>query len=99
MCGVNLLIPAQRARRVPVNAASLFQEENAYRCAEEGTLNLEEWGKFLHTKNKIYTDFDDIRRGELRDHVGPEDYSSAHSQSWCEPFSIPLISKHLILAV
>jgi dynamin 1-like protein len=22
----------------------------------------EEWGKFLHTKNKIYTDFNDIRK-------------------------------------
>ena len=21
-----------------------------------------EWGKFLHTKNKIYTDFDEIRK-------------------------------------
>ena len=24
-------------------------------------IKAEEWGKFLHTKNKIYTDFDDIR--------------------------------------
>lgn len=48
-----------------LNYSEIFQEDNAYRCADEGTLNLEEWGKFLHTKNKIYTDFDDIRRGEL----------------------------------
>jgi len=26
-----------------------------------GTLDLEEWGKFLHTKNKIFSDFDEIR--------------------------------------
>lgn len=26
-----------------------------------GTVNIEEWGKFLHTKNKIYSDFEDIR--------------------------------------
>lgn len=26
-----------------------------------GTVNLEEWGKFLHTKDKIYGDFDQIR--------------------------------------
>jgi dynamin 1-like protein len=25
-------------------------------------MNLEEWGKFLHTKDKIYTEGDDIRR-------------------------------------
>ncbi len=24
-------------------------------------VKVEEWGKFLHTKNKIYTDFDEIR--------------------------------------
>lgn len=27
-----------------------------------GTVNLEEWGKFLHTKDKIYSDFDQIRQ-------------------------------------
>lgn len=27
-----------------------------------GTLNLEEWGKFLHTKNKVYSDFEEIRK-------------------------------------
>ncbi|XP_062527838.1 dynamin-1-like protein isoform X3 [Bombyx mori] len=27
-----------------------------------GTLNLEEWGKFLHTKDKIYTNFEEIRQ-------------------------------------
>lgn len=26
-----------------------------------GTVNIEEYGKFLHTKNKIFSDFDDIR--------------------------------------
>ncbi|XP_010145195.1 PREDICTED: dynamin-1-like protein, partial [Eurypyga helias] len=25
-------------------------------------IDAEEWGKFLHTKNKIYTDFDEIRQ-------------------------------------
>ena len=27
-----------------------------------GTMDLEEWGKFLHTKDKVYTDADAIRR-------------------------------------
>ena len=27
-----------------------------------GTLHLEEWAKFLHVKNKIFTDFGDILR-------------------------------------
>jgi len=25
-------------------------------------IDAEEWGKFLHTKNRIYTDFNEIRR-------------------------------------
>uniref|UniRef100_A0A1A8ELC1 Dynamin-1-like protein n=1 Tax=Nothobranchius korthausae TaxID=1143690 RepID=A0A1A8ELC1_9TELE len=29
---------------------------------EDGGRDAEEWGKFLHTKNKIYTDFDEIRQ-------------------------------------
>lgn len=28
----------------------------------EGTMDLEDWGVFLHTKNKIFRDFDEIRR-------------------------------------
>lgn len=27
-----------------------------------GTLSLEEWGKFLHNKSKVYSDFDEIRK-------------------------------------
>ncbi|XP_063530562.1 dynamin-1-like protein isoform X1 [Cydia strobilella] len=38
------------------------KDSKEHRSAEEGTVNLEEWGKFLHTKEKIYTDFDQIRQ-------------------------------------
>lgn len=37
------------------------REDRERRSAEEGTLDLEEWGQFLHTKNKIYRDFREIR--------------------------------------
>lgn len=37
------------------------KDDREHRNAENGTLDLEEWGMFLHTKNKIYKDFDDIR--------------------------------------
>ncbi|KAM4678471.1 dynamin-1-like protein isoform 4-T4 [Discoglossus pictus] len=30
--------------------------------ADENGVDADEWGKFLHTKNKIYTDFDEIRQ-------------------------------------
>ncbi|XP_061705783.1 dynamin-1-like protein isoform X8 [Cydia pomonella] len=38
------------------------KDSKEHRSAEEGTVNIEEWGKFLHTKDKIYTDFDQIRQ-------------------------------------
>lgn len=37
------------------------KEDRDRRSTEEGTLNLEEWGQFLHTKGKIFTDFNEIR--------------------------------------
>uniref|UniRef100_A0A3B4Y6F4 Dynamin-1-like protein n=1 Tax=Seriola lalandi dorsalis TaxID=1841481 RepID=A0A3B4Y6F4_SERLL len=32
------------------------------KTSEENGIDGEEWGKFLHTKNKIYTDFEEIRQ-------------------------------------
>lgn len=37
------------------------KDDREHRSAENGTMDLEEWGMFLHTKNKIYRDFDEIR--------------------------------------
>lgn len=42
------------------------KEDKEHRSASDGTLELEEWGVFLHTKNKIYKDFNDIRK-EIED--------------------------------
>ncbi|XP_051978807.1 dynamin-1-like protein isoform X2 [Xyrauchen texanus] len=36
--------------------------EDSRKTGEENGLDGEEWGKFLHTKSKIYTDFDEIRQ-------------------------------------
>ncbi|XP_054154711.1 dynamin-1-like protein isoform X2 [Oppia nitens] len=38
------------------------KDDRIVRDANEGTLDMDEWAKFLHTKNKIYTDFDVVRR-------------------------------------
>ena len=38
------------------------KDDRKHRSAENGTLDLEEWGTFLHTKHKIFTDFDEIRK-------------------------------------
>ncbi|XP_038616978.1 dynamin-1-like protein isoform X4 [Tachyglossus aculeatus] len=36
-------------------------EDRRKTSADENGVEAEEWGKFLHTKNKLYTDFDEIR--------------------------------------
>lgn len=36
-------------------------DDKDHRSAELGTVKLEEWGKFLHTRNKVFSDFDEIR--------------------------------------
>ncbi|XP_043824693.1 dynamin-1-like protein isoform X7 [Dromiciops gliroides] len=38
------------------------QEDRGKTSGEENGIQAEEWGKFLHTKNKLYTDFDEIRQ-------------------------------------
>ncbi|XP_055682927.1 dynamin-1-like protein [Lutzomyia longipalpis] len=37
-------------------------DDREHRSAESGTVNVEEWGKFLHVKNRTYTDFNEIRK-------------------------------------
>ncbi|XP_067392321.1 dynamin-1-like protein isoform X4 [Emydura macquarii macquarii] len=37
-------------------------EDRRQTSGDENGIDAEEWGKFLHTKNKIYTDFDEIRQ-------------------------------------
>ncbi|XP_012644702.1 dynamin-1-like protein isoform X9 [Microcebus murinus] len=37
-------------------------EDKRKTTGEDNGVDAEEWGKFLHTKNKLYTDFDEIRQ-------------------------------------
>lgn len=37
-------------------------EDCKYRRENDGTVDFEEWGVFLHAKDKIFTDFDEIRK-------------------------------------
>ncbi|XP_053211532.1 dynamin-1-like protein [Panonychus citri] len=36
-------------------------DDKVQRSVEEGTLGLEEWARFLHTKNRVYSNFDEVR--------------------------------------
>ncbi|XP_046704908.1 dynamin-1-like protein isoform X1 [Silurus meridionalis] len=53
----------------------------------------EEWGKFLHTKNKIYTDFDEIRQ-EIE--AETERISGNNKGISSEPIHLKIFSPHVV---
>merc|ERR1712130_414375 len=38
------------------------KDDRVHRSAERGTIEHDEWAEFLHTKNRVFTDWDDVRR-------------------------------------
>ncbi|CAG4941042.1 unnamed protein product [Colias eurytheme] len=69
------------------------KESKEHRSAEEGTINLEEWGKFLHTKEKIYTDFDQIRQEIERE----TDRMAGSNKGICpEPINLKIYSTKVV---
>ncbi|XP_077495321.1 dynamin related protein 1 [Amblyomma americanum] len=69
------------------------KDDVQHRSADEGTLQLEEWAKFLHTKNKIYTDFDAVRE-EIE---AETDRMSGTNKGICpEPISLKIFSSHVV---
>ncbi|VVC91618.1 unnamed protein product [Leptidea sinapis] len=64
-----------------------------HRSAEEGTVSLEEWGKFLHTKDRIYTDFDQIREEIERE----TDRMAGNNKGICpEPINLKIFSTKVV---
>lgn len=54
---------------------------------------LKEWGKFLHTKNKIFTDFDEIRK-EIEDDT---DRMAGTNKGICpEPINLKIYSTRVV---
>ncbi|CAK1551886.1 unnamed protein product [Leptosia nina] len=69
------------------------KDSKEHRSAEEGTVNLEEWGKFLHTKEKIYTDFDQIREEIERE----TDRMAGSNKGICpEPINLKIYSTRVV---
>jgi len=69
------------------------KEDREHRTPEEGTLDLEEWGIFLHTKGKIYTDFNEIRSEIDRE----TDRMAGHNKGICpEPISLKIYSARVV---
>ncbi|XP_023666094.2 dynamin-1-like protein isoform X1 [Paramormyrops kingsleyae] len=56
-------------------------------------LEVEEWGKFLHTKNKVYTEFDEIRQ-EIENET--ERVSGSNKGISDEPIHLKIFSPHVV---
>ncbi|XP_062338984.1 dynamin-1-like protein isoform X1 [Osmerus eperlanus] len=63
------------------------------RKSDENGTEGEEWGKFLHTKNKIYTDFDEIRQ-EIENET--ERISGNNKGISDEPIHLKIFSPHVV---
>lgn len=68
-------------------------EDREHRSAESGTVKLDEWGKFLHTKNKIFSDFDEIRQ-EIESET---DRMAGSNKGICpEPINLKIYSTRVV---
>lgn len=69
------------------------KDDREYRCAEDGTLNLDEWGTFLHKKNQIFKNFDDIRK-EIESET---DRMAGSNKGICpEPINLKIYSSSVV---
>ncbi|PNF28899.1 Dynamin-1-like protein [Cryptotermes secundus] len=69
------------------------KEDREHRTAEEGTLDIEEWGKFLHVKGKIFTDFNEIRSEIDRE----TERMAGHNKGICpEPINLKIFSTRVV---
>ncbi|XP_068134356.1 dynamin-1-like protein isoform X3 [Hyperolius riggenbachi] len=60
---------------------------------EDNGVEADEWGKFLHTKNKIYTDFDEIRQ-EIENET--ERISGINKGISAEPIHLKIFSPNVV---
>lgn len=67
--------------------------EDRRKSNEENGIEGEEWGKFLHTKNKIYTDFEEIRQ-EIE--AETERMSGNNKGISDEPIHLKIFSPHVV---
>ncbi|XP_029908839.1 dynamin-1-like protein isoform X2 [Myripristis murdjan] len=67
--------------------------EDRRKTSEESGIDGEEWGKFLHTKGKIYTDFEEIRQ-EIE--AETERISGNNKGISDEPIHLKIFSPHVV---
>nr|XP_029711548.1 dynamin-1-like protein [Aedes albopictus] len=68
-------------------------DDREHRSSDLGTVNVEEWGRFLHIKNKIFSDFEDIRR-EIENET---DRMAGSNKGICpEPINLKIYSTKVV---
>ncbi|XP_074646094.1 dynamin-1-like protein [Tubulanus polymorphus] len=68
-------------------------DDGEIRASEGDNCQAKEWGKFLHTKNKVYTDFGDIRQ-EIANET---DRMSGTNKGICvEPINLKIFSPNVV---
>ncbi|XP_068460042.1 dynamin-1-like protein isoform X5 [Clinocottus analis] len=70
-----------------------IDSEDGRKTSEENGIDGEEWGKFLHTKSKTYTDFDEIRQ-EIE--AETERISGNNKGVSDEPIHLKIFSPHVV---
>uniref|UniRef100_A0A8C2WG97 Dynamin-1-like protein n=1 Tax=Cyclopterus lumpus TaxID=8103 RepID=A0A8C2WG97_CYCLU len=70
-----------------------IDSEDCKKTSEENGIDGEEWGKFLHTKNKTYTDFEDIRQEVVAE---TERISGNNKGISEEPIHLKIFSPHVV---
>ncbi|XP_041113030.1 dynamin-1-like protein isoform X3 [Polyodon spathula] len=85
---VNLSPEDRRKAAGEENDPNTWKNGRLYKGVES-----EEWGKFLHTKNKIYTDFDEIRQ-EIENET--ERITGNNKGISAEPIHLKIFSPHVV---
>ncbi|XP_056126915.1 dynamin-1-like protein isoform X1 [Rhinichthys klamathensis goyatoka] len=80
--------PEDRRKSSEENEPNAWKNERLYKGVDG-----EEWGKFLHTKNKVYTDFDEIRQ-EIENET--ERISGNNKGISDEPIHLKIFSPHVV---
>ncbi|XP_032893452.1 dynamin-1-like protein isoform X4 [Amblyraja radiata] len=80
-------------RPLVLQLVNISPEELRKASGDDDGIDAEEWGKFLHTKNKIYTEFGEIRQ-EIENET--ERVSGANKGISDEPIHLRIFSPHVV---
>ncbi|XP_072340660.1 dynamin-1-like protein isoform X4 [Scyliorhinus torazame] len=80
-------------RPLILQLVNISPEEQRKAAGDDDGIDAEEWGKFLHTKHKIYSDFDEIRQ-EIENET--ERVSGGNKGISAEPIHLRIFSPHVV---